>query len=413
MSKNWDLILWGATGFTGELVAEYLLQHAPEDLRWALGGRNEAKLKAVRDRLTTTSPRAKSLQFVLADAQDADSLNALCASTRVVATTVGPFRIHGAPLVAAAARNGTHYCDLTGEPHFVRAMIDAHHEEAKRTGAKIVHCTGFDSIPSDLGVLMVQEFAKTELGAPVSTIRAVTRRMSGGISGGTIASALNLAEEAVKDPTVRRQIGNPYVLDPDRKDRGPDGSDQRGMKWDEDAKVWTAPWVMASINTRVVRRSNALLGYAYGRDFRYSEAMGLTRGPKGALLAAGITAGLGGFFVAAASGPGRSVLKRFLPAQGEGPDKATREKGHFHYQLYGHGKDRAGRDVRVVGDVKGTSDPGYGETAKMFSETALALAEKGSPGGGGVLTPASAPGLGMHLVDRLRRAGMTFDVRIG
>lgn len=400
--RKYDVVLWGATGFTGKLVAEYLVRHASAGLRWALGGRNEAKLAEVRRALALISPAAGALPLAIADATDEASLDALVASTRVVATTVGPFRQHGPALVAAAARNGTHYCDLTGEPQFVREMIDLHHATARESGAKIVHCAGFDSIPSDLGVLMMQEHALSKMGRPLESIRFVTRRMSGGVSGGTIASALLMAEEMAKDKSLRRKLANPYLLDPTREGRGPDRGDQQGVKWDEEAGCWTAPFVMAAINTRIVRRTNSLLGYRYGRDFRYSEVMGLSRGVRGAVTAAGITAGLGGFFVTAATRPGRAVLRRFLPGPGEGPSTQSQQNGHFHIELIGSDGMR--------GHVSAKQDPGYGATAMMFGETALGLAEASAPKGGGVLTPASVPGLGMTLVERLRQAGMTFDV---
>jgi short subunit dehydrogenase-like uncharacterized protein len=403
-SRQYDVVIWGATGFTGRLVAEYLMRAAPAGLKWALGGRNERKLEEVRTSLGANVP------LVIADANDEKSLDTLVSSTRAIATTVGPYRSYGAPLVAAAARAGTHYCDLTGEPHFVREMIDLHHSEAKRTGAKIVHCCGFDSIPSDLGVLMMQEHARKKFGRALSSVKFLLRSMSGGISGGTIASALLLAEEMGKDPSLRKRVGNPYVLDPDYEGRGPDKNDQFSVKWDEDAQAWTGPFVMAAINTRVVRRSNALQGYAYGKDFRYSEVMGFKKGLKGALTASGITAGLGAFFLTAASSPGRSLLKKMLPATGEGPSKEAREKGHFHVQLIGHGNDEQGHPVRTIGHVRGASDPGYGETAKMLGETVLALADRDAPQGGGVMTPASTPGLGVTLISRLRNAGMTFEV---
>ncbi|MFL5319401.1 MAG: saccharopine dehydrogenase family protein, partial [Myxococcaceae bacterium] len=307
-------------------------------------------------------------------------------------------------------RAGTHYADLTGEPQFVREMIDLHHANAQKTGAKIVHCCGFDSIPSDLGVLMMQEHARKKFGRPLDSIRFYVRKLSGGISGGTIASALLLAEEMGKDPTLRKRVANPYLLDPDREGRGPDSNDQMAVKWDADANAWTGPFVMAAINTRIVRRSNALQGYAYGKDFRYSEVMSFKPGVQGAVMATSFTAGLGAFFLSAASSPGRALLRKVLPASGEGPSEESRKHGHFHIQLIGHGSDAQGHPVRLVGNVRGVNDPGYGETSKMLGETAIALADPKAPNGGGVLTPASTPGLGITLIERLRRAGMTFEV---
>lgn len=397
MAREFQLVLWGATGFTGKLTAQYLAAHAPKNFRWALGGRNEAKLDEVRRAIGVDVP------LVVADAASPALLDELVKRTDVVATTVGPFRKYGEPLVAACARNGTAYADLTGEPHFIRQMIDAHHEEATKTGARIVHCAGFDSIPSDLGVLVLQHCAMEKHGRPVDEVKLVTRELKGGVSGGTFASALLLAEDVTKDPALRRSLANPYLLDPAYEGRGPEQREQRGFRYDEDARCWTAPWVMAGVNTRIVRRSNSLLGYRYGRGFKYSETMGLGDGPKGFVRAAGFTAGLGAFFASAATKPGRSLLRRVLPAPGEGPSENARANGRFHLELYGRTTDGA---VRVKGDVRGVNDPGYGETAKMLAETAMALAESKGPGGS--WTPASGPGLGMALVQRLLAAGMTF-----
>lgn len=408
--RKFDVVVWGASGFTGRLVAEYLIRQDLRDLRWALGGRNQQKLEEVRGELARREPRAAHVPIVTADANDEASLRALAKSTRVIATTVGPFRKLGPPLVAACAREGTHYCDLTGEPHFVRDMIEAHDEEARGTGARIVHCCGFDSIPSDLGVLILQEHAREKFGRPLEEIRMVTGAVRGGISGGTIASALLLAEESVRSKKVRRQLANPYLLDPSRDEEHARNRDQTGIRFDADAGRWTAPFVMAAINTRVVQRSNALLDYRYGRDFRYTESMGLGRGVKGAAQAMGVTAGLGGFFVTAATKPGRSLLQKVLPAAGEGPPKEKRDQGHFTLEFFGSGHDASGAAVKAKAVSKGTSDPGYGETAKMLGESALCLALDGEKlaGKGGVQTPAAA--MGTPLVERLRRAGMTFDV---
>jgi short subunit dehydrogenase-like uncharacterized protein len=326
----------------------------------------------------------------------------------VVCSTVGPYALHGRELVAACVEAGTDYCDLTGEPQFVRAMIDAHHVRAGATGARIVHCCGYDSIPSDLGTLMLQERAQQKHGARCAEVKHFAGEAKGGMSGGTAASMVALMDEASRDPSVRRLLNDPYALDPDRGDRGPDGHDQRGVRWDPDLAQWTGPFLMAAINTRVVRRTNALLGYAWGRDFRYREAMSFGAGAKGWLRAAGVSAGTTLGMGAVAVGPVRRVLaKRVLPAPGEGPSKAVRDAGFFVSRLVG---TLPGADGKLRGTVRGTSDPGYGETAKMLSEAALCLAKDGDavPRRGGVLTPGSC--MGMRLVERLRDAGMTFDV---
>jgi short subunit dehydrogenase-like uncharacterized protein len=410
MPRSFDVILWGATGSTGQLVAEYLARHhgVGRALRWALGGRSKDKLEKVRASLEAVDPRARELPLLLGDSADRASLDRLAVDASVVCSTVGPYAIHGRELVAACVEAGTDYCDLTGEPQFVRAMIDAHHERAAATGARIVHCCGYDSIPSDLGTLMLQERAREVHGAPCVRVKHFAGEAKGGISGGTAASMVELMDEAARDPAVRRLINDPYALDPDRGEPGPDGHDQRGVRWDADLGQWTGPFVMAAINTRVVRRSNALLGYAWGRDFRYREAMSFGGGAKGWLRAAGVSAGTTLGIAAVAVAPVRRlVASRLAPASGEGPSKATRDGGYFVSRLVGTLPDDKGK---LRGTVRGTSDPGYGETAKMLSEAAVCLAKDGGAirKKGGVLTPASC--MGMRLVARLRDAGMTFEV---
>ncbi len=412
-SRPLHVLLWGATGFTGRLTAEYLLKKygVRGDLKWALGGRSKAKLEAVRAELCAIDPRAAELAIVVGDSSDRASLDKIVRDVRVVCTTVGPYAIHGRELVAACVEAATDYCDLTGETPFIRDMIDAHHARAKETGARIVNCCGYDSIPSDLGVLMLQEHAKKEHGARCVQVKYFAGESKGGISGGTIASMLNLVETASRDRKVARIAADPYALDPDREERGPDGPDQRGVKYDDDLGRWTGPFVMAAINTRVVRRSNALLGYSYGKDFRYSEAMSFPPGPGGWVAAAGMTAGIGAFVGAVSLAPMRSLLaKTVLPSPGEGPSKATRESGHFTSRLVGIVEAKNGAPpAKLLGTVKGQQDPGYGETAKMLGESAVCLAlDDGIAKGGGVLTPASC--MGVRLIERLRKAGMTFEV---
>jgi len=405
-----DIVLFGATGFTGTLVAEYLARYAPKDLRWALAGRSRDKLEGVRRGLAAIDPRLEDMPLLVADGHDAASLDALVPQATVVCTTVGPFARHGRKLASACARHGTHYCDITGEVPFVRASIDENHERAIATGARIVHCCGFDSIPFDLGVHMLFSRAAEE-GKKLAWVKGFAGAMKGGFSGGTVASMVAIMEDLTKDPSLRRVLGNPYALDPDPKRRGPDGRDQSGVRFDEDLQRWTAPFLMASVNTRVVRRSNALLDGAYGPRFRYAEAQSFRRGPKGLLAATLTTAGLAGMAAALMLPPARKLLAdRVLPKPGEGPSKEQRERGYFEVRLVGETEaDDASRPLRLTGRVEGRSDPGYGETAKMLGESALCLALNGGalPARHGVLTPASS--MGMVLVERLRRAGMTFE----
>lgn len=407
--RGFDLILFGATGFTGRLVAEYLLGTGTP-LRWALGGRSAAKLEAVKAELAVEHPAAAGLPVVVADSLDAEAMARVAADCKVVCTTVGPYDRYGEPLVAACAQAGTHYCDLTGEPQFVRRMIERHEAAAKVSGARIVHCCGYDSIPSDLGTLMVAEAMRAQ-GAQVREVRGFAGESKGTFSGGTIASMLNILEELRRDPGLREVLGDPYGLNPAGQRQGPDRGDQAGLRYDPDLKMWTAPFVMASINTRVVRRSHALRGSPYGEGFRYSECMSTGRGMQGWLRAAAITGGLGGFMAVMALGPTRRLLaERVLPKPGEGPSKAARDAGFFVFRILGLGEGPDGAEVRLLGRIRGEKDPGYGETAKMLGESARCLAEDEAklPPGGGILTPATA--MGAALIERLRAAGMTFEV---
>ncbi|HMR07310.1 MAG TPA: saccharopine dehydrogenase NADP-binding domain-containing protein [Polyangiaceae bacterium] len=410
-SRPHDVVLFGATGFTGELVAEYLAEHyGDSDLRLALAGRSKAKLEKVRERLGRIRPSYAELPILIADSYDRASLDRVAADASVVCTTVGPYDKYGAELVAACVEHATDYCDLTGETQFIRRMIDAHHARAEETGARIVHCCGFDSIPSDLGSLMLQDHAFEKHGAPCSEIKFFAGKTRGGFSGGTVASMFNVVDEVKRDRSVLKVLGHPYALNPEGERKGPDGSDQRGVRYDADIGAWTAPFIMAAINTRIVRRSNALLGFRYGRDFRYSEVMSLFPGAKGLAMAAGVAAGLTGFMLAGAVGPTRSLLEKKLPKPGEGPSREERERGFFEIHLLGSGVAKDGKPFKLRGRVVGTSDPGYGETAKMLGESAVCLAQDGAElsRGGGILTPATA--MGATLTQRLRKAGMTFEL---
>ena len=410
-SRRFDVVLWGATGFTGQLTAEYILRrHAGEGLRIALAGRNTAKLEQVRRALADVDAEAEGFGLLTGDSHDRASLDAIVRDTEVVCTTVGPYAKYGAELVAACVKAGTDYCDLTGEPQFVRRMIDEHHEHAVDTGSRIVHCCGFDSIPSDLGTWTMVHEAKARFGVTLDEVKLITGRIKGGVSGGTIASMLQVLEDVKADRSILRKIGNPYGLNPEGERRGPDQGDQKGVRYDDDLPGWTGPFVMASINTRVVRRSNALLGYPYGRDFRYSECMGTGRGPKGLARATTLAAGVAGMMAGIAFEPTRKLLMKKLPAPGEGPSREQREEGSFLLHLLGRGRTESGQPATVRGRVVGKADPGYGETAKMLGESALCLALDGEALGtpGGMGTPAAT--MGEHLLARLRGQGMEFVV---
>lgn len=404
-SRPFDLILWGATGFTGRLVAEYLARSSP-GLRWALGGRSKGKLEKVRAAIAEEHAAVRELPLVVADADDPASLAALAAQTRVVLSTVGPFAVHGYPLVAACLAQGTDYCDSTGEPHFVRGLIDRHHDDARRAGVRIVPCCGFDSIPSDLGTLLLVERARRE-GRTLEEVRFLLGPWRGLPSGGSAASMIAIVDEAGRDPAVRRLLADPYSLSPDRAhDLDLDGREEMGVHFDRSLGIWTAPFVMAVINTRVVRRSNALTGHAYGKRFRYSEALSY-RGDASGFAQASIAAlGTVASAAAAATAVARPLLNRLVPAPGEGPSRARLDRGFFKVRLYG--RFEGDRRPRLLARVEGKQDPGYLETAKMLGESALCLAHDPRREGfeGGVLTTATA--MGAPLIERLRRAGMTF-----
>ena len=399
-----DLTLFGATGFTGKLVAQYLAANAPEDARIGLAGRSEEKLASVRAELPD---RATGWPLVVADKSDAESLKKLAEGTRAVITTVGPYAKGGLALVEACARAGTHYCDLAGEVLFIRDSIDAYHSLADESGARIVHASGFDSIPSDLGVLVLRKKVTEDGAGELEDTTFMVVGVNGGISGGTIESLLGQLDEAKGDRERARISADPYALSPDRSaepDLG-DERDLRTVKRDSELGAWLAPFMMAPINTRVVRRSNALQGWDYGRKFRYREVMGFRNNAAAPAMAGAVTAGLGGLMAGLSFGPTRSVLNRVLPSAGEGPSEKMRERGFYKIEIH----TRTSSGARYVCTVTGQGDPGYKATSGLIGEAGLCLALDGDkmPGRAGVLTPATA--MGMPLVERLRAAGYTFD----
>lgn len=399
-----DIILFGATGFVGRLVAGYLAGHAPPETRIALAGRSRDRLDRIRSDLGNA---AAGWPLIVADSADPAAMAALAGATRVVATTVGPYAKYGVALAEACARAGTHYADLTGEVLFIRQSIDRSHQVAEASGARIVHACGYDSIPSDLGVLLAHRRAQAD-GAGDLGDTVLMARGRGGVSGGTIDSLRTQIDALHTDPTQRRIVTDPYGLSPDRSaepDLG-DESDSLRPRHDTMVGAWTAPFVMGPFNTRIVRRSNALTGWSYGRAFRYREVMPAGKGPAGAVVGSGIGAGVGAMMVAMSLRPTRVVLDRILPKPGAGPSKETQLKGWFRSDV--HTTTSSG--ARYVSTVAGDGDPGYAATAVMFGESALCLAGKPDrlPERAGVLTPATA--MGDALVDRLRMAGLRCEV---
>ncbi len=402
--REHDIVLFGATSFVGRLTAAYLLGAAPEGVRIALAGRSAGRLRELQESLG-----AEGRPLLVADTGDASSLREMAASTRVLATTVGPYRRYGLPVVQACAEAGTHYADLTGEVVFMRESIDAFDVPARASGARIVHTCGFDSIPSDLGVLLLHERAAADAAGTLGETELVVRSFRGGVSGGTFASMRGMVDDRRQDPALARVMDDPYGLSPDRgsePDLGPE-KDLAGVERDGLAGGWVGPFAMAQVNTRVVRRSNALLGWAYGREMRYREVMGFGGGPLAPLLAAGTAAGFGALYAGMQWGPTESLIGRLGPSPGEGPSERARENGHFRIETHAQTVDGG----RYVCRIAAKGDPGYKATAVMFGESALALALDGErlPDRAGVLTPASA--IGATLADRLRRAGHTYDVQ--
>lgn len=382
---EFDVIVHGASGFTGRLVAEHFAKHHP-DVKWAMSGRNVAKLAAVRDEIGAPA----GAPLIVADADDPASLDALAARTKAVLTTVGPYQLYGSDLVAACARAGTDYLDLCGEPAWMRAMIDAHEASAKASGARIVFSCGFDSIPFELGVWFLQQEAIKRFGAPVARVKGRVRRMQGTFSGGTAASLKATLAAAARDPSVIELLKNPFSLTPDFA--GPRQPHGAAVAFDEDLDAWTAPFVMAAINTRNVHRSNWLMGQPYGADFVYDEMVLTGPGAQGEAIAKAVTAA------------NASLGAEGGPKPGEGPGKEEREAGFYDVLFVGIAPD--GRQVRA--SVAGDKDPGYGSTSQMIAETALCLV--GSPEApGGIWTPGAA--LRGKLVERLRdKAGLRFTV---
>lgn len=404
--REFDIIIQGATGFTGTLVAEYLLRQygSGDELRWALAGRNEQKLRQVRDGL---GEAASNLELIVADSFDKDALQSLAARTSVVIATVGPYALYGSDLVAACIEAGTHYCDLAGEVQWIRKMIDTHQVRASETGAKIVHCCGFDSVPMDIGVWFFQEAVHKKYGAYCESVSMLVKAMKGTASGGTLASMMNIIKESREDRSIARILIHPYSLNPEGEREGPDKRDQQKVLYREDAKSWTAPFVMAGVNTKVVRRSHALNGYPYGKNFRYDESVMTGRGFSGGLKGTATTVGIGALVFSASFTPTRNFLQRFvLSKPGEGPDRELQQSGFFNLMQIGKLPDGTVVRSKITGD----QDPGYGSTSKMLSECAVCLAKDDLETGGGVWTPASV--MAEPLLERLRaNAGLTFELR--
>ncbi|MGL3107029.1 saccharopine dehydrogenase family protein [Bradyrhizobium sp. BR 1432] len=382
-----DLIVFGASGFTGRLVAEYIAGKYGDKIKWGMAGRDLEKLAAVRAEIGAPGDTL----LIKADSDDEESLHALARSTRAVISTVGPFQLFGSKLVAACARAGTDYLDLSGETVWMRSMIDAHENEARSSGARIIFSCGFDSVPFELGVFFLQGAAKKAWGEPAAHVKGRVRVMKGTFSGGTAASSRATMAAAMSDPKVLDQLKDPFLLTPGFS--GPKQPHGMKIEFDEDMGAWVAPFIMSPINTRNVHRSNALMGHPYGTGFVYDEMIVAGAGKQGEAAAAKIVE------------DNRSFGGEGSPKPGEGPSKADREAGSYDILFIGSNKDRG----KIFVAVRGDRDPGYGSTSKMITECAICLLQDASDVAAGIWTPGAA--MGEKLISRLvRNAGLTFKV---
>ena len=385
--REFDVVVFGASGYTGKLVAEYIQSEYGENgsVKWAIAGRNREKLEGIREELGLSA----DLSILEVDSNDQGSLNAMTSSTKCVLTTVGPYQLYGSNLVESCAKNGTDYVDLTGEPGWMYEMINAHKETAEASGARIVFSCGFDSIPFDLGVYFVQQAAKDKFGKPAQHVRGRVKAMNGEFSGGTIASLGATMATLKKKPELIKVLANPFSLTEGFE--GPAQLDDSKVLLDEKLNMWVAPFVMAPINTKNIHRSNALLDHQYGEDFCYDEMMIAGEGEEGKQIADAMTSAnpMGGDNV---------------PQPGEGPSKESREQGNYDVLFFADlGEESI--EARVTGDM----DPGYGSTSKMITESAICLIQDCSDLPGGIYTPA--PAMGDKLIHRLvKKAGLTFDI---
>ena len=385
--REFDLVVFGASGYTGKLVAEYIQNEygGDQSLKWALAGRNKDKLAGIKEDLNLES----DLTILKVDSNDQESLDAMTSAAKCILTTVGPYQLYGSNLVESCAKNGTDYVDLTGEPGWMYEMINEHKETAKKSGSRIVFSCGFDSIPFDLGVYFVQQAVRDKFGKPAQHVRGRVKAMNGEFSGGTIASLGATMATLKEKPELIKVLANPFSLTEGFE--GPTQLDDSKVLLDEKLNMWVAPFVMAPINTKNIHRSNALLGHEYGEDFCYDEMMIAGEGEEGKQIADAMTSAnpMGG---------------ENVPQPGEGPSQESREQGNYDVQFFAD-IDEGCIEARVTGDM----DPGYGSTSKMITESAMCLIYDCNDLSGGIYTPA--PAMGNKLIKRLiKKAGLTFDI---
>ena len=398
--KQFDIIIWGASSFTGQLVTEYIFnKYGSSKIKWAIAGRNLDKLEKVRSQVAD-----ENIPIFIADSFDEDRLLQLVKKTKVICSTVGPYSLYGTKLVRLCVENSINYCDITGEAQWIRTLIDNFHDEAKSKKIKIVNSCGFDSIPSDMGVYFIQNKIKKTCKNYAKSIKMRVAGIRGGISGGTYGSINNLLKEAYADKSVFKILNNPYGLNPKDKMEGMDKKDLRKIIFDKESNSWIYPFIMAGINTKIVRRSNALSNFQYGKDFRYEEAMMSGKGISGFFKAI-----LAVFPLAMVGLNPKSFLKKivnlFMPKPGEGPGFEKRKNGFYNLRFYITTDDNRKAFAKVIGD----SDPGYGSTSKILAQSALCLAFDDLPDNYGVITPSHS--MGNKLLKRLiDNAGLTFKL---
>ena len=410
-ARPFDLILFGASGYTGQLVAKYLHSACQkQNFSWALAGRNKNKLLEISQKYSLRGKDNQAVPLLIANAHDQKELDNLAAQGQTIISTVGPYLLHGEPLVRACVKAKTHYVDLCGEVLFIHKMIEKYHEEAKKNRVKIVHSCGFDSLPSDIGVLLLQEKAQQKFSKPCEKITFYLKKVRGGFSGGTLLSITNLLEHAKKNKSARKIISDPYSLYPKNFSPGLDHRDSFTVSWDKTIKSWTAPFLMAGINTRIVRRTNALLNFPYGKNFRYNEVMATKPNLKGYLHAIAIKIGILSFF-GLVSTPllGKKLVNYFIPAPGTGPAISKKDEGFFSISLVGT-KKNISTDLITL-NISCNKDPGYSGTAIMLAECGIILANNFSQEKQefGVITPAAA--FGSEIKKPLEKAGFSFSFK--
>ncbi|WP_201556794.1 saccharopine dehydrogenase NADP-binding domain-containing protein [uncultured Psychrobacter sp.] len=408
-NRPYAVVLYGATSFVGQITAKYLSQFLADsnDVEWAIAGRDEEKLKKLQSEISD-SGSAKKVDIIIANSNDEASLDEMTKQAKVVISTVGPYLKYGEPLIKSCANNGTDYVDLTGEAIFIKDMMDKYQDTASQSGARIVNSCGFDSIPSDLGVYFTQQQAEKQFDEVCEKIHMRVKAAKGGLSGGTVASMATIFEEVGKDKSRRKQVANPYLLNDDADAPNVRQKNVSKPEYDSEHGRWLAPFVMASINTRIVHRTNQLTDYEYGREFKYDEAMWMKDGVKGQLTSYALSAGLFGFATTMMFKPSRELLsKHVLPKSGSGPSKSEQENGYFDIRFFGYTPSNDSISTKVTGD----RDPGYGSTSRMLAQSALCLAQDISHKDvkGGFWTPASA--MGDKLIARLEEhSGLSFEV---